>query len=170
MPADDELRALVRRALEEDVGAGDVTTEATVPSDIHTHALITQKAPGAIYGLDATEMTFTLLDPDARFQRLVEEGRWREPGDAEPSALPVLSIEGSARALLSGERTALNLIARLSGVATMTARARRGGGRTPERSARHAQDHARAARAGEGRGGGRRAAAPTTASGWMTRS
>jgi nicotinate-nucleotide pyrophosphorylase (carboxylating) len=113
----DELRMLVRRALEEDLRGGDVTTEATVAADARVQALITQKASGAIYGLNAGEATFMLLDPQARFERLVVEGRWRDEGG------PVLSIEGSARALLSGERTALNFLAHLSGVATMAARA-----------------------------------------------
>lgn len=113
----DDLQALVRRALDEDLGSGDVTTEATVPPDTRARALITQKAPGAIYGLDAAESTFALLDPTARFERLAEEGRWREEGG------PLLSIEGSARALLTSERTALNFLAHLSGVATMAARA-----------------------------------------------
>jgi nicotinate-nucleotide pyrophosphorylase (carboxylating) len=115
--AKDELLALVRRALDEDVGSGDVTTDATVGADARAQALITQKVPGAIYGLDAAEASFALLDPDARFERLVQEGRWREDGG------PVLSIEGSARALLTGERTALNFLAHLSGVASMAARA-----------------------------------------------
>lgn len=115
----DELSALVRRALEEDVGAGDVTTDATVVSEARARALVVQKAPGTIYGLDAAETTFSLLDPGTRFERLVEEGRWRDEGG------PVLSIEGSARALLTGERTALNFLAHLSGVATMAARAAR---------------------------------------------
>lgn len=114
--SDDELTALVRRALAEDVGTGDVTTDATVAADVRARALITQKAPGVIYGLDAAELAFTLLDPDARFERLVAEGRWREQGG------PVLAIEGLARALLTGERTALNLLGRLSGVATLAAR------------------------------------------------
>jgi nicotinate-nucleotide pyrophosphorylase (carboxylating) len=114
----DEL-ALIRRALDEDVGSGDITTAATVAPDARAHALITQKAPGSIYGLDAAEAAFALLDPDARFERLAEEGRWREEGG------PVLSIEGSTRALLTGERTALNFLAHLSGVATMAARAAR---------------------------------------------
>jgi nicotinate-nucleotide pyrophosphorylase (carboxylating) len=113
----EDLRALVRRALEEDVGSGDVTTEATVAPHTQVRALITQKAPGAIYGLDAAEATFSLLDPTTRFERLVEEGRWRDEGG------PVLSIEGSARALLTGERTALNFLAHLSGVASMASRA-----------------------------------------------
>jgi nicotinate-nucleotide pyrophosphorylase (carboxylating) len=113
----DELIALVRRALDEDLGGGDVTTEATVAPDARAQALITQKAPGAIYGLKAAEATFSLLDPTMRFERLVQEGRWREDGG------PVLSIEGATRALLTGERTALNLLAHLSGVATIAARA-----------------------------------------------
>jgi nicotinate-nucleotide pyrophosphorylase (carboxylating) len=113
-----ELLALVRRALEEDVGPCDVTTEATVDADIRARALITQKAPGAIYGLEAAATAFALLDPAVRAERLLTEGVWREGG-------PVMSIEGKARALLTAERTALNLLAHLSGVATMAARAAR---------------------------------------------
>jgi nicotinate-nucleotide pyrophosphorylase (carboxylating) len=113
----DELLALVRRALDEDIGSGDVTTDATVAADARAQALVTQKAPGTIYGLDAAEASFALLDPGAHFKRLVEEGRWRDEGG------PVLSIEGSARALLTGERTALNFLAHLSGMATLAARA-----------------------------------------------
>jgi nicotinate-nucleotide pyrophosphorylase (carboxylating) len=116
-PAKDDLLALVQRALTEDVGDGDVTTEATVAADARARALIAQKAPGMLYGLDAAEACFALLDPHVRFERLVQEGRWREQGG------PVLSIEGSARALLMGERTALNFLAHLSGVATLAARA-----------------------------------------------
>ncbi len=111
--------ALVRAALEEDIATGDVTTAATVPELATARALITQKAPGVIYGLRTAEAAFALLDPDARFERLVGEGDWREHGG------PVLAVEGRARALLSGERTALNFLGHLSGVATMSARAAR---------------------------------------------
>jgi nicotinate-nucleotide pyrophosphorylase (carboxylating) len=111
-----ELAELARRALFEDVGGGDVTTGATVAVDARARALIAQKAPGAIFGLDAAETCFALLDPDVRFERLASEGSWREDGG------PVLSIEGSARALLTGERTALNFLGRLSGIATLAAR------------------------------------------------
>jgi nicotinate-nucleotide pyrophosphorylase (carboxylating) len=111
----DELTELAMRALREDVGDGDVTTSATVAVDTRAQALITQKAPGAIFGLDAAEACFALLDPEAHFERLVQEGGWREGG-------PVLSIECSAAALLTGERTALNFLGRLSGVATLAAR------------------------------------------------
>jgi len=113
------LTALVQRALEEDVGSGDVTTQATVPAGARARAVITQKAPGTVYGLEAAELTFAQLDGDARMERLVEEGVWREQGG------DVLAVEGSAWALLTGERTALNFLAHLSGVATMAARAAR---------------------------------------------
>ena len=116
---DADTAALVRAALAEDVGTGDVTTLATVDAQARARALIRQKAPGVIYGLEAAEATFALLDPEASFERLVAEGEWREDGG------PVLSIEGSARALLTGERTALNFLTHLSGVATMAARAAR---------------------------------------------
>jgi nicotinate-nucleotide pyrophosphorylase (carboxylating) len=115
----DPLTALVERALQEDVGAGDLTSEATVPAGAHAQALITQKAPGVIFGLQAAATTFALLDPGVRVERLVEEGVWREQGG------PVMSVAGRARALLTGERTALNFLAHLSGVASMAARAAR---------------------------------------------
>jgi nicotinate-nucleotide pyrophosphorylase (carboxylating) len=113
-----DLTELVSHALAEDVGSGDVTTEATVAPDARARARITQKAPGTIFGLDAAEAVFARLDPGVRSERLVEEGVWREHG-------PVMTVDGSARALLTGERTALNFLARLSGVATMAARAAR---------------------------------------------
>ncbi len=105
----------VARALIEDIGTGDVTTVATVPPDARASALITQKAPGVVFGLDAAEQTFRALDPDATVERIVDEGVWRERGE-------VLRVEGRARALLSAERTALNFLQRLSGVATLAAR------------------------------------------------
>jgi nicotinate-nucleotide pyrophosphorylase (carboxylating) len=109
------IREAVARALAEDVGAGDVTTAATVAEGASARALITQKAPGVVFGLDVAEATFRTLDPDVRTERLAPEGEWREGG-------PVLRLEGSARALLSAERTALNFLQRLSGVATLSAR------------------------------------------------
>jgi nicotinate-nucleotide pyrophosphorylase (carboxylating) len=114
-----DLSALVSSALEEDVGPGDATTTATVDPDLRARGLITQKAPGVIYGLRAAELAFTLLDPQARAEYLTAEGGWREQGG------PVMSVEGVARALLTAERTALNFLSHLSGVATMAARAAR---------------------------------------------
>jgi nicotinate-nucleotide pyrophosphorylase (carboxylating) len=112
-----DLTELVRNALLDDVGSGDVTTDATVPPQARARARIVQKAPGAIYGFDAAEAVFALLDSEARCKRLVEEGQWREEGGL------VMTVEGKARALLTGERTALNFLAHLSGVATIAARA-----------------------------------------------
>jgi nicotinate-nucleotide pyrophosphorylase (carboxylating) len=109
------LEELIDRALEEDLGTGDVTTAATVAADARAVALITQKAPGTIYGLQAAEEVFLRLDPEARVESLVQEGLWREEDG------PVLSVQGNARALLTGERTALNFLAHLSGVATAAA-------------------------------------------------
>ena len=114
--SDAAVDALVRAALEEDIGSGDRTTEATVPASLAGRAVITQKEPGVIFGLDCAERVFRELDPEVVSLRLTEEGCWREGG-------PVLELSGRARALLSGERTALNFLAHLSGVATAAARA-----------------------------------------------
>jgi nicotinate-nucleotide pyrophosphorylase (carboxylating) len=113
---EDAVAEMVARALAEDVGSGDVTTEATVAAQARALAVIRQKAPGVIYGLEVAEEVFRSLDADATFERAVEEGVWRDDGE-------VLRVEGRARALLTGERTALNFLQRLSGVATMSARA-----------------------------------------------
>ncbi len=107
---------LVDQALEEDVGDGDATTEATVDEAARGVATITQKAPGVISGLAVAEVVFRRLDPAAEIERLGPEAEWREP------PAPVLRVTGSARALLTAERTALNFLGRLSGVATATAR------------------------------------------------
>jgi nicotinate-nucleotide pyrophosphorylase (carboxylating) len=110
------LDQLVLRALAEDVGVADVTSQATVPVGTRATATITQKAPGVVFGLDAAEATFMALDPDVTLQRLGPEGRWAEP------PAPVLRATGDARSLLAAERTALNFLQHLSGVATATAR------------------------------------------------
>lgn len=109
-----DLDELITAALAEDVGAGDVTAEATVPADARGVARVVQKAPGVISGLDAAQAVFRRLDPDCAVER-GPEGEWREAGAF------VLRVEGSARALLTAERTALNVLGRLSGVATVTA-------------------------------------------------
>lgn len=111
----EQLSEIVLRALAEDLGSGDVTSEATVGADMRAHARITQKAPGVVFGLDAAEAVFSALDPGAAVVRTGPEGEWRDSG-------PVLEVTGDARALLGAERTALNFLQRLSGVATLTAR------------------------------------------------
>jgi nicotinate-nucleotide pyrophosphorylase (carboxylating) len=109
------LEELVARALAEDVGSGDVTAQATVPAEARAVATIRQKAPGVISGLGAAEAAFRQCDSGCTITRLCAEGEWREGGD-------VLRVEGTARGLLAAERTALNFLGRLSGVATLTAR------------------------------------------------
>jgi nicotinate-nucleotide pyrophosphorylase (carboxylating) len=113
---DPALRDLVGRALAEDVGAGDITAEAIVPDDAVGTARIVQKQAGVVYGLDAAAEGFRQAGA-GELDRLAPEGEWR---DAVPS--DVASVSGPARALLAGERTALNLLCHLSGVATLTAR------------------------------------------------
>jgi nicotinate-nucleotide pyrophosphorylase (carboxylating) len=109
------VEEIVARALAEDVGEGDLTTGATVPARARARALISQKAPGVIFGLAAAESAFRALDPEVELERRCAEGEWREGGE-------VLALAGSAHAILTGERTALNFLQRLSGVATLTAR------------------------------------------------
>ncbi len=109
------LDELIDRALAEDLGDGDATSLATVPADLRGRARVTQKAPGVIAGLDVAEAVLHAVDADLEVVRLTDEGLWRDGG-------PVLEATGSARALLAAERTALNFLGRLSGVATITRR------------------------------------------------
>ncbi len=110
-----ELDQLVAVALAEDVGDGDRTAIATIPLASRADGRITQKQEGIIFGFEAAEAVFAALDPAIEFEQLIEEGCWRGQG-------PVLNLRGDARAIISGERSALNLLAHLSGVATATAR------------------------------------------------
>lgn len=107
---------VVARALAEDVGDGDVTTQATVPAGAAAVATIRQKAPGVVFGLDLAEEAFRQSDADVVVERLSPEGSWQEAGT------PVLRVRGSAAGILVAERTALNFLQRLGGIATLTAR------------------------------------------------
>jgi nicotinate-nucleotide pyrophosphorylase (carboxylating) len=108
------MEDLIDRALAEDVGSGDVTTATLVPADATGRAALTQKAPGVIAGLDVAAAVFTRVDPDLRWRTHAEEGVWREGG-------LVAEVAGASRSILTAERVALNLLQRLSGVATVTA-------------------------------------------------
>ena len=110
----EDLETLVGRALAEDLGDGDLTAEAVVPADARATAVIHQREPGVIFGLDAARETFAQAGAPG-LEALAPEGEWREPGE-------VARVEGPTRALLAGERTALNFMGRLSGIATLTAR------------------------------------------------
>lgn len=112
----EELRELVARALAEDLGDGDVTGEATVPAEATASARIVQKAPGVVFGLDLVVETMAQTGV-AEVEKLAPEGLWRQTVPVE-----VLVARGSARAILAAERTALNFLGHLSGVATLTAR------------------------------------------------
>jgi len=110
------MEALVRRALEEDVGSGDVTTVWTVPEDRVGRARIIARAPLVVSGVAAAKAAFQAVEPALAVRTLARDGRQVEPGEQ------VLAVEGPMRGILTAERTALNLLGRLSGVATLTRR------------------------------------------------
>jgi nicotinate-nucleotide pyrophosphorylase (carboxylating) len=112
----EQLSEIVARALAEDVGGGDVTSVATVPSSARARARIVQKQPGVLFGLAAVAEAMRQSGVED-VDNLVVEGQWREDVPAE-----VVLASGPAAALLAAERTALNFLGHLSGIATLTAR------------------------------------------------
>ncbi len=109
------IEPIVRAALLEDLGrAGDITSDAIVPSDAWVEAVIIARQPGVIAGLDAALLAFELVEPALRIERLRADGARVERGDR------VAGIAGPARGVLAAERTALNFLSRMSGVATAT--------------------------------------------------
>ncbi len=110
-----EIRRAVRAALAEDIGSGDVTTLATVPRTATARAVMRAREPLVVAGLDFAEMAFRELSGAVKIKRLVRDGQRVKAGAA------LLKISGPARAILSGERVALNFVQRLSGIATLTA-------------------------------------------------
>ncbi len=112
----ESLSELVARALTEDLGgAGDITAEAVVAADVRASARIVQKGPGVISGFGAAAETFEQAGAD-RFESLVGEGVWSDEVPRD-----IARVSGPARAILTGERTALNFLGHLSGIATLTA-------------------------------------------------
>jgi nicotinate-nucleotide pyrophosphorylase (carboxylating) len=109
------IEPIVRAALLEDLGrAGDITTEAIVPEGAEVDAVIAARQPGILAGLDAALLAFELIDPALHIERLCNDGARISRGEI------VARINGRARGVLGGERTALNLLSRMSGVATAT--------------------------------------------------
>src|SRR5438477_402440 len=105
----------VRRALNEDLGrAGDITSIATIPETTPAHAILIARQPGVIAGLPLAVATFQTLSPDINIHAHIRDGATVAAG------VHVLTISGPARAMLAGERTALNFVGRLSGIATLT--------------------------------------------------
>jgi nicotinate-nucleotide pyrophosphorylase (carboxylating) len=116
MEIDADTRELVARALLEDLGSGDVTAEAVVPEDAVGRATVIQKAPGVLFGVEVASEVFRQTGA-GDLEGVAPESEWRDEVPAE-----VARAEGSARGLLAAERTALNLLAHLSGISTLTAR------------------------------------------------
>ena len=109
-------RQIVRRALAEDLGWGDVTTEATVPTDVRGYGTFVVKAPCVLAGLDVAAEVFRQLDPAVHITLKNCDGDRCQPG------VIAAEIRGSAALMLTAERTALNFVQRLSGIATLTRR------------------------------------------------
>lgn len=113
MSAVDEI---LRNALREDAPHGDVTSELFLPPDAHAEAVLVAREPGVLSGFDVVARTFALVDPAVEVETLLPDGSPLAPGDV------VTRVRGSARSVLRGERVALNLAQRMSGIATLTAR------------------------------------------------
>jgi nicotinate-nucleotide pyrophosphorylase (carboxylating) len=112
-----DIDRVVAAALAEDVGEGDRTSEALVPADARCRAQLLLEEPGVVCGVPIAAAVFRALDPSVRVEALVDEGA----SVTEPPAV-LAEIEGPARAVLTGERVALNLVARLCGIASLTRR------------------------------------------------
>lgn len=107
-------KALIQLALTEDVGTGDITTDNIIPAETRRKAKMVAKADGIVAGLPVAEMVFRELDPDLKWTVNTPEGSKVKKGDV------LVEFEGTYRALLTGERTALNFLQRMSGIATMS--------------------------------------------------
>ncbi|MRG27905.1 MULTISPECIES: carboxylating nicotinate-nucleotide diphosphorylase [Laceyella] len=108
------LKQFIREVLNEDIGAGDLTTEALVPEGHRSTCVLLVKQQGVVAGLPVAEQVFKELDPACEWTPLVEEGAEVDKGTV------IARITGSTRAILTGERVALNLMQRMSGIATVT--------------------------------------------------
>jgi nicotinate-nucleotide pyrophosphorylase (carboxylating) len=110
-----QVPILIQRALDEDAGdRGDVTTLATIPADLQYTGTMLAKAQGVIAGLVVAQQSFLQVDPTVEFTPLVADGTQVSPGTQ------IAKVSGKARALLTGERIALNFLQRMSGIATST--------------------------------------------------
>ncbi|MCF8567099.1 carboxylating nicotinate-nucleotide diphosphorylase [Alicyclobacillus tolerans] len=113
----EQIRSLLHLALQEDIGRGDITTQLLVPEGLQARATVRVKQAACVAGLPLVDAVFHLLDPS------VAVTHWVNDGMDVAAGTPVCEITGPARSILSGERTALNFLARLTGIATNTKRA-----------------------------------------------
>jgi nicotinate-nucleotide pyrophosphorylase (carboxylating) len=109
-------RRLVELALQEDIGPGDLTSRAVIPEALEGRAVFVARAPGVISGVPAAALLFAALDPRVQFEPLLSDGDAVRPGSR------LATVAGAMRSILSGERTALNFLQHLSGIATQTRR------------------------------------------------
>nr|WP_197978296.1 carboxylating nicotinate-nucleotide diphosphorylase [Sphingomonas sp. CFBP 13603] len=115
MPKSFDINAFVAATLAEDLGTiGDITSAAVIPADARFTGVMDSRDPIVVAGLDLAEAFFRALDPDVTIERLVNDG------DRVPAGTELLRLEGAGRALLTAERSALNTVQHLSGIATMT--------------------------------------------------
>lgn len=108
------LEDLIKRALEEDIGHGDITTDSLIAAEQSSRGLFIAKTPGVLAGIKVSRAVFTFLDPETEFEILINDGDNVVPGDI------IAVVRGKTRVLLIAERTALNFVQRLSGIATKT--------------------------------------------------
>lgn len=111
---DEIIEHLIDLAFEEDIGTGDVTTQILIPPTLKTKAIILAKSEGVLAGIEVARRVFLKLDPEMKFKTLIKDGSPLKKGDI------IAEIRGKAHAILTGERTALNFLQRLSGIATQT--------------------------------------------------
>ncbi len=115
-PSVSRIKLIVAKALEEDLGQGDITTESLIPPNLQSKASILVKSRGVLAGIYVAELTFAQVDSSLRFERLMQDGMEVEPGDR------VATVTGKAANILKSERVALNFLQHLSGIATETAK------------------------------------------------
>ncbi|MBU4201214.1 MAG: carboxylating nicotinate-nucleotide diphosphorylase [Verrucomicrobia bacterium] len=115
IPPSPDCRALVRKALREDMGSGDITSNALVSPRRQAGAVILARGHYVVSGVDVARTVFRELDPRLRFTAAVPDGQFVEPDQ------PIARLEGRARSILAGERTALNFLQRMTGIASLTA-------------------------------------------------
>jgi len=110
-----EVEEIVERALDEDLAGGDITTDPLIQAHTHGRASLVARAKGTIAGTEIAGLVFTTIDPFLKFSALISDGSEVGPGDV------IATVEGSVPAILKGERTALNFLQHMSGIATLTA-------------------------------------------------